>query len=169
MKRSSIWTNSDGLYVGFGPRAKEVNTAAVIGAGDGQTRTAILKIVGADLPLVSGAKEIANSVIIPAGANIKSVRVVVGTQFATGTSIDLGGFLASTDVVDNETGFIAALLLATLVTGYDETYVAPATNKGGAYIGTQLAAAVKIGASYNTTAFTAGTATVTIEYEVPAN
>jgi hypothetical protein len=168
MNKKSIWTNKDGLYVGFGPRAVEVNSAAVIGAGDGQTRTVILKIVGAEVPSAAGAKELANSAVIPAGANIKSVRVVVDSAFTGGTSLDLGGFTLA-DAADDDDGFIAALLTATLAAGYDETYTAAAANKGGAYLGTKLANTVKVAPSYNTSAFTAGVATVTIEYETPAN
>jgi hypothetical protein len=167
MNKKSIWTNKDGLYVGFGPRKVETNVASAVPGGD-LLRKAVLKIVGVDVPAASGAKELANSVYIPAGANIKSVRVVVDTAFTGGTSLDLGGFTVA-DVADDDDGFIAALLTATLAAGYDETYTAAGTNKGGAYIGTKLATGVKVGASYNTSAFTAGVATVTIEYETPAN
>lgn len=169
MNKKSIWTNKDGLYVGFGPRAVESNSAAVIGAGDGQTRTVIMKVVGTGLQATPTGKELANAAFIPAGSNIKSVRVVVDTAFTGGTSLDLGGYKVSDDTADDDDGFIAALLTATLAAGYDETYTAAAANKGGAYLGTKLANAVKVIPSYNTSAFTAGVATVTIEYETPAN
>lgn len=167
MNKKSIWTNKDGLYVGFGTRKVENNTASVVSAGDSHTRKVIMKIVGVDVPSAAGAKELANSVAIPAGSNIKSVRVVVDTAFTGGTSLDLGGFTLA-DAADDDDGFIAALLTATLAAGYDETYTAAAANKGGAYLGTKLANTVKVAPSYNTSAFTAGVATVTIEYEVPA-
>lgn len=166
MNRNSIWSNPDGLYVGFGTRGVETNSASVSNSV-GNVKQAVLKIVGADLQATPTGKELANSIVIPAGANIQSVRVVVNTQFATGTSLDIGGYTIA-DAADDDDGFVIALLLATLVTGYDETYTAPGANKGGAYIGTILANAVKIVPSYNTTAFTAGVATVTITYELPA-
>lgn len=168
MNKNSIWTNADGLYVGFGPRKVESNTASTVVAGDSQTRKVIMKVVGAEVPSAAGARELANSVVIPAGSNIKSVRVLVDAAFTGGTSLDLGGFTVA-GVADNEAGFIAALLTATLAAGYDETYTAAAANKGGAYLGTKLATTVKVAPSYNTSAFTTGVATVTIEYETPAN
>jgi len=167
MNKNSIWTNADGLYVGFGPRKVEDHTAAMLPGGD-LTRKIVLKIVGKEVPASAGAEELANSPYIPAGSNIKSVRVLVDTAFTGGTSLDLGGFVLA-GTADDEDGFIAALLTATLTTGYDETYTAAATNKGGAYLGTKLATGIKVAASYNTSAFTAGVATVTIEYETPAN
>lgn len=168
MKKANIWTNKDGLYVGFGRRGVEDHTAAVHAASFGNERSVVLKVVGTQVPASAGAAELANSPVIPAGANIKSVRVVVDTAFTGGTSLDLGGWVVA-DTVDDEDGFIAALLTATLAAGYDETYTAAGTNKGGAYIATKLTNAVKVAATYNTSAFTAGVATITIVYETPAN
>lgn len=168
MNKNSIWTNKDGLYVGFGPRKVESNASAKVSAGAGQVQTAILKIVGSELQAAPTGKELANAAYIPAGSNIKSVRVVVDTAFTGGTSLDLGGYTVA-DVADDEDGFIIALLTATLVAGYDATYTAPGANLGGAYIGTKLATGVKVAPSFNTGAFTTGVATVTIEFESPAN
>lgn len=167
MNKKSIWTNKDGLYVGFGPRGVETNVASALLAGDEQTRKVVIKLVGADLATSAGARELANSVYIPAGSNIKSVRVVVDTAFSGGTNVNLGGYTLA-DATDDADGFIAALLTATLASGYDETYTAAAANKGGAYLGTKLATGVKV-APIATGTFTAGVATVTIEYETPAN
>jgi len=168
MNKASIWTNKDGLAVGFGPRKVEENSAAVVVAGDGHERLAVMKLVGTGLAAAPTAAQLANTAVIPVGAQIKSVRVVVDEAFVGGTSVDLGGYTLA-DADQDENGFIAALLTATLVSGYDETYTAPATNKGGAYIGTQLAASVKVVPSYNTSGYTAGIATVTIAFEMPAN
>lgn len=168
MYKKSVWNNKDGLYVGFGTRKAESNSASVVANADGQTKTAIIKIVGTELQLVPTGKELANAVFIPAGSNILSCRVVVNTAFTGGTSFDLGGYTMA-DAASDDDGFIAALITATLVGGYDETYVGAATNKGGAYLGTILATTVKIVPSANTDLFTAGVATVTIVYESPAN
>jgi hypothetical protein len=168
MKRANIWTNKDGLAVGFGPRQAEDNSAASVAVGDGHVKTVIMKLVGSGLAATPTAAQLANTAVIPAGSNIKSVRVVVDTAFSGGTSVDVGGYTLA-DADDDENGFIAALLTATLVAGYDETYTAPASNKGGAYIGTKLANSVKVVPSYNTSGYSAGVATVTIEYEAPAN
>jgi hypothetical protein len=167
MNKGSIWTNSDGLYVGFGRRAVETNSAAVVCAGDGQTRTAILKINAPTLQSSPTGKELANAVVIPSGANIKAVRVVVHTAFAGGTSLSIAGYTTA-DVADSATGFLNAVLTATLAAGYDNTYTAAGAGAGGGYLATLLASTVKIVPTGAGT-FTAGVATVTIEYETPAN
>lgn len=168
MNKKSIWTNKDGLYVGFGTRAVESNSAAVVTSIDGQARTAILKIVGTGLQSSPTGKELANTVFIPANSNIREVRVVVDSAFTGGTSVSLAGYNASTDVVDSATGFMNAVLTATLAAGYDASYTAPGAGAGGGYIGTKIANTVKIVPTASGT-FTGGVATVTIVYETPAN
>lgn len=167
MNKNSLWLNKDGLYVGFGTRAKEVNSGSVIAAGDGQTRTALLKIDATALKATPDGKELANAVVIPAGVNVKSVRVLVHTAFAGGTSVSIAGYTTA-DAADSATGFANAVLTATLAGGYDATYTAPGAGAGGGYIGTLLATAVKIVPLASGT-FSAGAATVEIEYETPAN
>lgn len=167
MNKASIWSNKDGLAVGFGPRSVESNSAAALSQG-GVEQEVVMKVVGSGLAATPTAAQLANTAVIPAGAQINSVRVVVDTAFVGGTSVDLGGYTLA-DANDDEDGFIAALLTATLAAGYDETYTAPGANKGGAYIGTKLANSVKVVPSYNTSGYSAGVATVTIRYQLAAN
>lgn len=169
MNKNSLWLNKDGMLVGFGIRAKEVNSSSSIVAGDGQTRTAILKIDATALKATPDGKELANSVVIPVGANIKTVRVLVHTAFAGGTSVSLAGYTtAKPNAVSDAVGFLNAVLTATLAGGYDNSYVAPGAGAGGNYLGTLLATAVKVVPTAAGT-FTAGAATVEIDYETPAN
>jgi hypothetical protein len=169
MNKASLWLNKDGMSVGFGIRGKEVNSSSVIVAGDGQTRTAILKIDATQLKATPDGKELANAVVIPVGANIKDVRVLVHTAFAGGTSVSIAGYTtAKPNAVDSATGFLNAVLTATLVAGYDNTYTAPGAGAGGGYIATLLATAVKVVSTAAGT-YTAGVATVEIDYETPAN
>lgn len=167
MNKKSLWTNKDGLYVGFGTRSKEVNSASIV-PGETIPRQAVLKIDATQLKATPDGKELANTVVIPAGANIKTVRVLVNTAFAGGTSVSLAGYNASTDVVDSATGFLNAVLTATLAAGYDASLTAPGAGAGGGYLGTILATTVKIVPTAVGT-FTTGVATVTIEFEPPAN
>ena len=167
MNKNSIWSNKDGLYVGFGVRRTEVNSASTLVAGDNQTRVAVLKIDATQLQSAPTGKELANSVYIPAGSNIKTVRVLVHTAFAGGTSVSVAGYTIA-DAVDSATGFLNAVLTATLAGGYDNSYVAPGAGAGGGYLATLLATGVKIIPTAVGT-FTAGIATITIEYETPAN
>lgn len=167
MNKDSIWTNKDGLYVGFGPRKVESNTASSLLAGDSNLRRVVLKVNGPTLQSAPTGKELANSVFIPAGSNIKTVRVVVDTVFAGGTSVSLGGYTLA-DVADSAVGFLNAVVTATLAAGYDNSYVAPGAGAGGGYLATKLATGVKVAPTAVGT-FTTGVATVTIEYETPAN
>jgi hypothetical protein len=168
MNKKSIWTNKDGLYVGFGPRGVETNAAARLTAGDGATKTVQMKIVGTALADAPTTAQLANSVVIPAGSQIELVRITVDSQFAgVNAVLDVGGYTTA-DAEDNDDGFIVALATATLVAGFQADYEA-VSGAGGAYIKTILAAPLKVGAGYDTAAFTAGVATVTIVYSSPAN
>lgn len=168
MNKSSVWTNKDGLDVGFGPRKVETNSAARVTAGDSVEKQVIMKIVGTELGDAPSAAQLSNSVVIPAGAQIERVRIKVDTGF-TGASavLDVGGWSLA-GVEDNDDGFVAALAQTSLVAGFEADYVA-VSGAGGAYIKTILANPVKIGAGYDTAAFTAGVATLTITYSTPAN
>lgn len=172
MKKESIWTNKDGLYVGFGTRAVEQNAAAKITAGDGQESTVVLKIVGTDLQATNAkTAHLANGVIIPAGSQIERVRLVVNTQFAgTSALLDVGAYDTADAIVDVD-GFCDAVTVATLVTGYSADFE---TTGGGGFDGdlikTILAADTKVGASLgDSNVFTDGVATVYITYTRPAN
>jgi hypothetical protein len=166
MNKKSIWTNKDGLYVGFGPRGVETNSAAALTTDDGNVRKVVLRLNGPTLGAAS-AKELANAAVIPAGSNIKSVRVVVHSAFTGGTSVSIAGFTTA-DASDSATGFLNAVVTATLVAGYDATLTAPGAGAGGGYLGTILASNIKPVPTAAGT-YGAGDATVTIEYDVPTN
>lgn len=173
MNKESIWTNKDGLYVGFGTREVD-NTNATKHKQYGNLQSVVLKIVGTELVAAAsiGGKQLANAPIIPAGSEIYRVRLVVDTQFAGANALlDVGAFGASDDAVDDADGFLDAITVATLVTGFSADYV---TTGGGGFDGdlikTILAVDTKVvPALGDANAFTAGVATVTVEYSTPAN
>jgi hypothetical protein len=169
MNKKSIWTNKDGLYVGFGIRGVESNSAARVTANDGASKTIQMKLLGTGLGDTTSVGQLANSVVIPAGSQIELVRITVDTAFTSGGSavMDIGGYSLA-DAVDDDDGFVTALAVATLAAGFQADYEA-VSGAGGAYIKTILASPLKIGASYDTAAFTAGVATLTIVYSSPAN
>lgn len=166
MNKASIWTNKDGLYVGFGPRDVEKNSGAVLATDDGNVRKVVFRIDATKLGAAS-AKELANAPLIPAGSNVKSVRIVVHSAFTGGTSVSMAGYTAA-DAADAATGFLNAVVTATLVSGYDATLTSPGAGGAGSYVGTVLATSVKPVPTASGT-YTAGDATITIEYDVPAN
>lgn len=157
MGKASNWTNQDGLVVGFGARTAEVNSAAKVSLG-GKRQQVVFKIKASELADTDVASQLVNGVVIPAGALLESAKLYVTTAFVGATAtMDVGTYLASTGVAVNAAGIFAATAVAALganavVTG------------AGALIGTVLASNQKIGATYNTAAFTQGEANVVVEY-----
>jgi len=171
MNRENIWTNSDGLYVGFGTRAVETNSASAVNSNFGNLKSAILKVSGADLAATAGATELANSVILPAGCEIHRVRIVVDSAFTGANALlDVGAYSTADAAVDVD-GFCDAITVATLVAGYSADFV---TTGGAGFDGdlikTILAQDTKVAATLgDANAFSAGAATVVIDYSTPAN
>lgn len=163
MIRDEIWTNSDGLAVGFGTREVETNAGAVVVAGDGVTRTVVVNIKGSGIPDSAVGPQLINGAVIPANSYLKGATLFVTTAFVGATAVlDIGLFKASDGTEVDDDGIDAAIATATLVDNYDVAC-------DGALIGTVLAYDSKIGVSYDTAAFTAGEATLVVEYLVPSN
>jgi len=158
MGRASSWTNSDGLVVGFGPRTVETNAGAKVVTA-GKRQQVVVKIVGgSEIKDSDVSAQLVNAVEIPADALLESAKLFVTTAFAGATAVmDIGIYNASTGAAVDDDGIDAAVALATLV---DNAVVAC----DGALIGTVLANRSKIGVSYDTAAFTAGVATLVVEY-----
>lgn len=157
MPKAATWTNSDGLVVGFGQRTAEVNSAAKVSLG-GKRQQVIVKISGATVPLSDVSAQLVNGVEIPADALLESAKLFVTTAFAGATAVlNIGVYNASTGVAVDADGIDVAIAVATLA---DNAVVAC----DGALIGTVLAQRSKIGVDYDTAAFTAGEATLVVEY-----
>lgn len=157
MGKAATWTNSDGLVVGFGQRTPEVNSGAKVSLG-GKRQQVVLKIKGTDVPLSDVSAQLVNAVEIPADALLESAKLFVTTAFAGATAVlNIGLYNASTGAAVAAQGIDAAIAVATLV---DNAVVAC----DGTSLGTVLAQRTKIGVDYDTAAFTAGEATLVVEY-----
>lgn len=155
--RNAKWTNKDGLYVGFGTRKTEVNTSA-LHSPKGALQTLTVKIHGPSLKDAVAAADLENAAVIPADALLVSARLFVTTAFAGATAtLDIGTYDASDNTAEDDDGIDAAIAVGTLT---DNAVV----TCDGAEVGTVMPHAMKIGASYDTAAFTAGEATLVIEY-----
>lgn len=155
--RNAKWTNKDGLYVGFGTRKTEVNTSA-LHSPKGALQTLTVKIHGPSLKDAVAAADLENAAVIPADALLVSARLFVTTAFAgTNATLDIGTYDASDNSAEDDDGIDAAVAVGTLA---DNAVV----TCDGAEVGTVMPHAMKIGASYDTAAFTAGEATLVIEY-----
>jgi hypothetical protein len=120
-----------------------------------------MQIHGAELNDDVAACELETSGRIPSGAYIKEATLVVEQTFAGATAtLDIGVYAAADDSVVDDDGIDAAIAVASLTAG-------AVIACDGADIGTVTAQESKLGASYDTAAFTAGRATLTVVYTVP--
>jgi hypothetical protein len=158
--RDANWTNKDGLVVGFGTRAVESTYSAKASQG-GPEQQIVMRINGPDLADSDVASQLVHAPIIPAGAFIKSAYLQVDTAFEGASAVlDIGLYKLSDGTALDDDGIDAALATATLVAHYDVAC-------DGAEVGKEQAEAVKVAASYDTAAFTAGVATLVITYVNP--
>lgn len=159
MAKERRWTNADGLVVGFGTRTVASSSGAQPSVG-GQRQQVVLTIKGTDLAdaVATDSDAIVHGVTIPADSLLESAKLYVTTAFAGATAVmDIGIYNASTGAAVDDDGIDAAVAVGTLT---DNAVVAC----DGALIGSVLANNSKVGVSYDTAAFTAGEATLVVEY-----
>ena len=162
-KRRSTWSNQDGLYVGYGRRKVEKNAGFGVRSTTA-VQTMTMKIYGPDLSDAVAAADLENASVIPADAYLKSATLVVTTAFAGATAtLDIGTYNADDNGAADDDGIDSAIAVGSLTDG-------AVIECNGADVGTVCDgdSGWKISASYDTAAFTAGEATLTIEYVVDA-
>lgn len=110
-----------------------------------------------------------DNVFMPAGMRISEVKVRTVTAAATGVSIDLGLVRTDRTTEIDYNGLLTAFLTASMDAANETTTMTiPATNLGGALVGTTTANVGHFTCSRTTaTAFTAGVIIVTIKYYRP--
>lgn len=154
--RDYVWVNNDGLEVGFGRRDTKNLEAGSIET-KGQVRQLELEVFFDEDSTAASVK----NAVIPAGAVVTSATLYVREAFVGGTSVSVG-----TIKLDNTGAAASALVTAT--NGAIADLTAGAVVKGtGALVG--AATADNINVTYATTGtFSAGHATVLIEYIQPS-
>lgn len=169
MSRANTWTNSDGLVVGFGKHTSDNN---VPGEAQpvGVVKTAVVEIVGTDLVDTFAAANVKpQALTIRRGSIIKDAYLVVHQAFTSGgaATLDLGTWGKSAAVVDDADGIDVDIALAALAEG-------AVVQCDGALVNAAIAAGatsnseVVIAPSYETAAFTAGKASLYVEYVEPS-
>lgn len=168
------WVNQDGLKVRFGRRDQtEDNTAPAAVVTAGLKQQAVLRIKGtalADTCTFAAGTLDERGARIPGNAYITSATLHVDEAFTTSASgvLDIGLYKVDGSAHDDD-GIDVAIAAGTLVANADIAC-------DGAEVGKLLAVtapsgrtdnSVILGASYDTGAFTAGTATLIVEYIVP--
>lgn len=171
------WVNQDGLKVRFGPKdVNEENGVPAQPATFGQLQQVTYRIIGTELldtcTFADGTLD-ERGARIPGNAFIKSATLDVDEAFAgTNAVLDIGFYKVdgSQATGGGDDGIDAAIAVTAIDAVGDEIAC------DGADIGTLLAntaptgrtdTSVLIGASYDTAAFTAGKATLRVEYYVP--
>jgi hypothetical protein len=163
-KRDNTWTNKDGLYVGFGTRKTEKNTSSAHAPSSG-IQTLEMRIRGADLGDTVAAADLENAAVIPQGALLLSADLFVTTAFAGASAVlDIGTYNADANDIADDDGIDVAIATATLTDG-------AVVSCDGADVGVVCDGTDgwKLGASYDTAAFTAGEATLVCRYIVAAS
>lgn len=161
MARNAIWSNSDGLAVGFGTHDVVTSGSYAI-QDDGATQKLYMKFRGEDLADAVSATgdQIIQAPSIPNGATILSATLKVTEAFTSAGSavLDIGLYNSAGTAVDDD-GIDAAYAVASLTLGAEVAC-------DGADINTVVATTggVKVGASYDTAAFTAGEAILEVEF-----
>lgn len=160
MSRNAVWSNKDGLVVGFGART-EVTSGSSKGSANGPTEKLVLKVRGEDLADAVSATgdQIVQAPVIPNGATILSATIKVTEAFVGATAVlDVGLYDKDGTIVDDD-GIDAAVAVAALTLGAEIAC-------DGADVNTVVATTggVKVAASYDTAAFTAGEAIIEVEY-----
>lgn len=158
--RNSVWSNSDGLNVGFGTRTVEDNSGAAVSVSGKRQQISVRVVGGANIKDSDVTNQLWYGATIPANALLESAKLFVTTAFVgTNAVMDIGTYNASTGAAIDDDGIDVAVATATLS---DNAVI----TCDGALIGTVLAADSKVGITYDTAAFTAGEATLIIEYVV---
>lgn len=162
MARDSVWSNSDGLAVGFGTRTA-LTSGSHKHADDGPTEKVVLRFRGEDLAdtVSTTGDQIVHAPVIPNGASILSATLTVIEAFTSGgvATLDLGLYDKDGTAVDAD-GIDEDIALTAI------DAIGDSIDCDGADVGTVVATTggVKVAASYETAAFTAGEAILEVVY-----
>ena len=157
------WLNDDGLYIRYGTD-EGVSTTA----GTYPTMVSgmhVTELVIADMTTLSTTDAIqANTTIIPSGAFIQKVEILVDTAVTGANAIlDIGLIRLDRTTELDYNGFVASAPVADFATAGNVVTYTQGSDEHGALIGTELAYAGLITASEaDSNAFTAGAIRVKI-------
>jgi len=174
MGRDTLWTNKDGLRVGFGTHSEDNDVGAVYSGANGEV-TYVEELLLVDLNDTASDTSTPQQHVIPRGSIILrgNVQAIVGASAST-TTLDIGTWSRglTTEIEDDANGLISAIddaLLAnvgdTLV--MDGVLVADAADSNLAVAGATSDSDVIVIGSWNTNVHTAGKLRITVTYRPP--
>lgn len=155
-------TGRGGVFSHFGPRTTDEKRGGVVDAG-GRKKQVVYKFSYSDLP--RGSTDLANAEI-PIGAIITEVSWKTTTAFAGGTSYDVGLESSAQSALDADGVFDLLALTDIDATPPAASFLLSSLHGGtnsGVVLGQHLLVAQQL-MVVATGTFTAGAATVTIEY-----
>lgn len=157
MSKATVWTNSDGMDVGFGIRdSKNDNAGRVQTTGNIEVMQYAFDY---DVKDSTGTAPQSKSFPIPANSVVLSSNFRVTTAFVGGTTASVGIMNAAGTAID-VAGFIAATATASLTAGASIV-------GAGALMGKSVGAADAYMVVTFVGTYTAGAGIVTIEYARP--
>ena len=153
MSRDTIWSNSDGLSVGFGTR-DVTHSASYMLVDDGPFQKLYFRFRGQDVPATVAAtdEQLMYAPFIPNGATIVSATLTVIEAFAGATAtLNIGLYDSAGAAVDADG--IDATIAVTAIDAIGDTVTCD-----GAVVKTVVATSggVRVACDYDTAAFTAG-------------
>jgi hypothetical protein len=169
MARGATWTNSDGLKVPFGTHTAD-NEVPAVTAANGGTKVMVMEIVGINLVDTIAAANVApEAPQIRRGSTIKKATLMVSEAFTSGgaATLDLGLWGVSAGVVDDADGIDVDIALTAIDAIGDVVICDGAVVNGVIAVGATANSNCAITASYETAVFTAGKATLIVEYIEP--
>ena len=170
MARDHVWTNNDGLRVGFGTHTADNDVPAVSSAGN--MKTMRMEITLADLSDTFAATDRKpQEAVIRRGSVIHRaiLRTVEAATSGGAATLDIGTW-GTNDVVDVADGLVADVTIAEMTT-IGEVHVldgALIQASGVTACGAVADSDVVIAPSWETQAFTAGVVELEIEYTEPS-
>lgn len=169
MSRNELWSNADGLSVGFGTHSSDNDISSVYG---GTRKTVSVEITLLDLSDTFAASDrFPQEIIIPRGSIFIRgyLQTIVAATSGGSATLDIGTW-GTGDVVDVADGLAVDVSIAEMTT-IGEVFVldgAMLSSDGTTSAGAVSDSDVVIAPSYETQAFTAGKVRFTVEYLVPA-
>jgi hypothetical protein len=169
MSRANTWTNSDGLIVGFGQHSSDNHVPGEVRPA-GVVKTAVVEIVGVDLVDTFAATDVPpQALTIRRGSKIISAALMVTEAFTSGgaATLDLGLWGKSAAVVDDADGIDVDIALTAIDAVGDIVVCDGALVNGVIAVGATANSDCVIAPSYETAVFTAGKASLTVQYIEP--
>jgi hypothetical protein len=156
-------TSGRGVLAHYGPRTVNENYGAILNAG-GRRKQLIQTITNSVFPVLPATDAGGLNAFIPAGCTIVEAYFKVDTAF-TGSSgvFDIGLELQDGTEVDDD-GLYDGLLLADIDSSLGVTLLSSQATVVGASLGAQTTANTYLKVAIASGAFTAGAATITVDY-----